>query len=454
MAKMRLKNFNFKFITLFILFFCLFCSFSTLNICFADNKNVVYSNVLDDLCKDESFNEADFPIVEDDYSLKVIQIAESSNNELFVYVYQPCGDLKEISASSINISVGIDESLNFVNYKLNLLNSSGVFFKYLVVDFKLKSDKLRYYEISSILRPYNENLDARVPDEYIIDEVSFDVGQQWSVISLNGQTFYECNNVETVTITDKFVGFVRYNNSSAWFASGACDSHFVAFSTSFNIDDLIEVDVYYQSTPICAEWVLLQNDWHYFKTDYYGVPRDCYTFVRKGDVSTNEPSWFFGQKFLRERIQTVEEFLSQDHVSDECKNSLSGKQWVLRFCETEYSISNRLYYWTNVDKVEILRLKFNKDGVSYNLGVVDNKQSGGDKPVNDGFNNSHISPWFRILLTVSFWVLLFAILIPFLPVLGQVIVWLFKAIFYIFKYVLIALWFLITLPFKIFKKDK
>ena len=37
-------------------------------------------------------------------------------------------------------------------------------------------------------------------------------------------------DIETITITDKFVGFVRYKDGFKLYV-GACDSHFVAFNT-------------------------------------------------------------------------------------------------------------------------------------------------------------------------------------------------------------------------------
>ncbi len=48
-----------------------------------------YTNVLDDLQQDGNFNEHDYLINEKDYSISVIQIAESTDGELFVYTYQP-----------------------------------------------------------------------------------------------------------------------------------------------------------------------------------------------------------------------------------------------------------------------------------------------------------------------------------------------------------------------------
>ena len=61
----------------------------------------VYSAVLDDLKKDTSFNTENYPTKADDYSLQIIQLAESSDKELFVYVYQPSGQTKNFTACSV-----------------------------------------------------------------------------------------------------------------------------------------------------------------------------------------------------------------------------------------------------------------------------------------------------------------------------------------------------------------
>ena len=64
-------------------------------------ESTSYSDVLDDLRKDENFSPGTYPTVADDYSLQVIQVAESTGKELFVYVYQPSGQTKDLKASSI-----------------------------------------------------------------------------------------------------------------------------------------------------------------------------------------------------------------------------------------------------------------------------------------------------------------------------------------------------------------
>ena len=92
----------------------------------ASAESTSHSNVLDDLGKDEKFNAADYPNNPNDYSLKVIQIAEGSNGELFIYVYQPSAATKPIVATSINISVEQDQK-NIRNYTLELVSSESVF---------------------------------------------------------------------------------------------------------------------------------------------------------------------------------------------------------------------------------------------------------------------------------------------------------------------------------------
>ena len=87
-------------------------------------EGIEYSDVLDDLQKDSSFQASYYPERVADYSLQIIQLAESVNRELFVYVYQPSGKSKDLKASSINISTTINDAISFMNYKLDYLNST------------------------------------------------------------------------------------------------------------------------------------------------------------------------------------------------------------------------------------------------------------------------------------------------------------------------------------------
>lgn len=52
-------------------------------------SETAYTSVMEDLQKDEMFSLADYPENDEDYSIQVEQIAEGTNNELFIYTYQP-----------------------------------------------------------------------------------------------------------------------------------------------------------------------------------------------------------------------------------------------------------------------------------------------------------------------------------------------------------------------------
>ena len=121
-----------------------------------------YSDVLDDLSKDRNFNVDDYPTNDNDTKLDVFQIAESTDGELLIYVYQPCALKYDLRASSINIARNKNntEDLSVPNYKLTFLDSTGVFYKYKVEGFALSSDTVRYYNIPNILRPHSYLLDG------------------------------------------------------------------------------------------------------------------------------------------------------------------------------------------------------------------------------------------------------------------------------------------------------
>lgn len=188
------------------------------------------SGVLEDLSKDASFNAANYPSNAKDYSLSVMQLAESTDKELFVYVYQPSGD--KVKASSINISTTINDDISFFNYSLELLNFEGTLFKYKVTGFEVKKDPVRYYAISSIYRPFDTGIGDKKSGNNTINEVNYAVNRQYCFGEINGKPYVNCIDIETIVVTDKFVGFVRYPDGFKLFTgAGACDSHFVAFNT-------------------------------------------------------------------------------------------------------------------------------------------------------------------------------------------------------------------------------
>ena len=93
------------------------------------------SGVLDDLKRDPDFKVEDYPENPDDHSVKVIQVAEGSNGELFVYVYRPEGT-SNVAHRADSINMSLQDPTNksvkpsYSRYLLTWLNSNGTLEKY------------------------------------------------------------------------------------------------------------------------------------------------------------------------------------------------------------------------------------------------------------------------------------------------------------------------------------
>ena len=419
----------------------------------AAEENKTASGVIEDLSKDASFNAANYPSNAKDYSLSVMQLAESTDKELFVYVYQPSGD--KVKASSINISTTINDEIRFFNYPLELLNFEGTLFKYKVTGFEVKKDPVRYYAISSIYRPFDAGIGDKKSGNNTINEVNYAVNRQYCFGEINGKPYVNCIDIETIVVTDKFVGFVRYPDGWKLFTgAGACDSHFVAFNTDKKIDKLFEADVYYTTQKVSYDFFTEDSP---FSIKFGDSKTDNYAYLKYTDKVEHTGGGFFAGTYKWDRIQSVDDFIKTEDrttvyygavlnskvsskLTDEALNELKGKKWVLRFTETSYDKSPRsgmgaaTYYHaetTMVGNVTILRLKFETDGITYNLGVIDNKQTGGTEPSNSTDIKVEPNATGKGIIYLILFVLLLVLLAPLLP------------------YVLNAVVFIVSLPIKL-----
>lgn len=438
-----------KVISLLFVFIAVFCTvFSAVQtpvIARAESNN--YSGVLDDLKKDKSFVESNYPLNSEDNSLQIIQLAESVDKELFVYVYQPSGQAKNLQASSINISTTINDDISFYNYKLECLNSKGVFYKYKVKDFTVKDDAVRYYAITSIYRPWNSTLDKDTGNDNTITEVEYNISRQYAFGEINGNPYVNCVDIETIVVTDKFVGFVRYENGFEFFPS-SCDSHFVAFNTDKPIDKLLEADVYYTTQEYYRSTMSFVGT-----EDHFEEKADKYAYLEYTQKVEHTGGGLFAGTYKWDRIQTVEDFIAGEEtknifhgavidvivateLTDSALNELKGKKWVLRFAETDYRLAYNpgatVVSSTIVGDVTILRLKFETDGITYNLGVIDNKQSGGTEPSNKTDVDVELNSRGKTILYLIMLILLLVLLAPILPYILKALIWIislpFKAI--------------------------
>lgn len=337
-----------------------------------------YSNVLDDLKIDPNFHAEDYPEISGDFSLQVIQLAESTDGELLVYVYQPSGQAARFEASSINISTETGDNPRWKNYGLKFIGAEGVFFKYSVINLKVKDTPSRCYDVSSIYRPFNAAYDKLTENK--VTDKAYAVGQLWTAKTENGKILYHMETRETIEIINPFSAYCRYDNGFKFYLD-KCDAHFIAFTTNRQIDKLMEADVSYHATEVSESFAMgisyntiINKEWDDIKT------------VKAGQKVATNPDGWFGKKYEWERIESAEEFIKKETLSDEAKKEISKCKYVLRFLETTYTqigdlkMKNETY--TRLTEVTILRLKFVTDGVTYNLGAVCNKINEMERPVN------------------------------------------------------------------------
>lgn len=401
-----------KLVLLLMLFVyvCIGCGFSTT--AFAESS---FSSVLEDLEQDPSFNAGNYPMRSSDKSLQVIQVAESTDDKLLIYVYQPSGPALNLVADSINMSTRPRNSLSDIrNYKLKLASKSGTLYKYIVEDFTVQDLEIRYYTITTIFRAFDKDLDEPVDGDNTVTYVEYPVGKEYTFGMLNGEYYVRVSDIETIEITSKFVGFVRYPDGFQLF-NAACDSHFVAFNTNRRIDQLLEAEVYYtyQSYSYSVAPVV-------GKTEHFGESISKNVLLKHDQDVDYTGGGLFAPSYSWERIQSIDEFISSvdvkqtvysgavldvsaaTNLTDQALKSLQGKQWVLRFAETSYEDSSYSgttnSFSTLVGDVSILRLKFETDGLVYNLGVVDNMQTGSNDPSNDTDIDVDVKNWWQLFL--------------------------------------------------------
>lgn len=340
-----------------------------------------YTSALADLQQDSEFNADEYPDKPNDYSIQVIQIAESTDKELFVYTYQPSQKTTYFVATDVNMSL-TDSVEGTELYNLTLLNCDGVFCKYKVNDLTVSDDTVRYYNITSIYREWQQGIDEETGNDNTKNEVAFAVGKLYKVTTENGEIVYRCENCKTVEIKNPYVGYIRYSQGYGWHKK-ACDSHYVAFSTNWKIDYLYEADLEYVTYAMKAF-----NDLP--DSSGFDQPISHHVFYTDKDrFDVTEKDWLFGPTTEYSRIKSAQDFLNEndENIRGGIQNVIKDKEWVLRFAETDYTSQKygsdvTITTYTYVTDVTILRLKFKSAGDVYNLGAVSPKITGNGLPSN------------------------------------------------------------------------
>ena len=333
-------------------------------------------------------------IYEASLKINLLDVIED-NNSLQLKVNIPLSLTGELQLTSVNISK--TEELNIKNYKLTLVEekSNEEFSIYLVKDFVLETSESRLYIIPSLFRTYNATIDGEQAEDQTITEKAIEVSAKYTFEDDDKGTKVTYSGIEVITVTNKYVGFVRYENGFLSLKS-SCDAHFIAFSTDLDIDKLLEADVYYTTQSYSyrkgGTIIITENE-------TYGDINENYVHLTNGETAEYLPGGWFSQYYSWYRITSVEDFISylkglnigvddNSQLDDETMKELLKNSWVLSFAETEYyeGIINTATATNGIDKtivgdVSILRLAFETVGQYYNLATTDDKVTGSEDPV-------------------------------------------------------------------------
>ena len=437
---------------------------------FADVER--YTSVTADLKTDAAFDPSTYPYKPDDYTVEVIQIAESDKGSLYVYTYQPSGAGSNVYATEISIATDIHKP-EWRLYPLTCVSAEQTLFKYVVDGITVSDASTRFYNISEILRPFIYGVDKGSENNNTVNEKAYKVGQQWTVITSSDGVYYSMTEIEVVTVTSQMIGFRRYSDGFQWSGTKSCDAHYMLFNCDHDIDKLISADVAFNTQEYGA---YKGKDVRYEEK----IARTAY--LRYDDEASNDGGGWFGKKEKWQRMASTSEFMQAVKLREDEQKIFRQYAWVLNFYETEYmceaggkdvligclvpfgfvlAIGNALSATgTIVSDVTLLRLEFEYDGRIYDLGVVSNKQTGSRNPTNGDFG---FFDWLADKLGIPVWaakalffgvlaLVVLAIALPVLslvfPVFGQVLKTVFGAIWTGVVWLLKGVLWLLLLPFK------
>lgn len=432
-----------------------------------------YTDVLADLCLADNFNALDYPQISDDYSIKVIQIAESQDRELFVYTYQPANVAYKYRAYGINMSLS-ENSDTTQFYSISLVSQNGVFCKYVIAGVTVGSEAERFYNLSSIQRKFISGVDKKPDNDNTLESIAFNIGKLYRVTVENGKLVYECKDLDTIEILNPFAGHLEYSEGFHFFPTW-CDAHFVAFSTKYQIDKLLKARVSF-SNVVAYYWST--NPSHIDIEDESSRIVNNSRTVTASETGSNHADGWFGVKRTWNRIQSTSDFIAKNDLTDSAIRGLSGTQWVLNFAE-----SGRMEFWgfypvmmkgkylpptpngagnylwvgyTKVYDVKVLSLTFESRGVVYNLGAVSNGVTGSKFASNNdtgpfNFLDWLIKNWKKILIGL---LVIFALIIlsPFMPLILNGISSALRVVWHVLVLFMQGVWCGVSAPFRLIKR--
>lgn len=443
-----------------LLFLFVVCSVYLFGFVLSANASEEYTPLLEELQSDPKFNMEDYPDKIEDYNLYVIQLAETISKELILYVYQPSHIKYDLQATKISLSYGFSKDgkgLSPTLYPLRLLDTDGVFDKYIVSNYKVPSDNHRYYNLVSIYRTFNDKLDKNTTDKFDFSDIAISVGQQWCTYNINDSVAYEMATFNTMKIDTIFNGDFTFkngfklNNLVGSFDKGNC--WFMCFNApDYAIKHIYDGDLSYTKQYVLEQWSLGNGT-----TITKREPEKTTITLTDEDIMTYKGDGLGAREYKWNKILSSTDFIQQVQgeenkivIPNDVKELIKQSEWVFTYAITETtSLSVETYTQLNyydIFDVGILKLHFmDTSGMTYDLGVV-NSLTNPDN-VSDGYGTTKIldtiTEFFQKLFAILGVVILVLVLMFFSNLLSPVITIL-KAIWNVIKYV-------ISLPVKFLK---
>ncbi len=427
--------------------------------------------VLRELQSDPNFDVENYPDNPKDYSLQVIQLAEDKDKEIYIYAYQPAHNSIDLLGTKVSISYGYSvdgAGLSPQVYDLELCSTSGVFDKYHVKGFTPSKDGDRYYNIVSIYREYNSVIDSS-DETFPTTDIAYSVGQQWYVYDLNDSRHYEMNTFNTMPVDTVFNGNLKLEDGFKWDEifgfDGLCDMWLYCFNAEdYKIQHIYDADLTYSSKDVVenARRNYAWEEWTY-TYDYSNEVYNKKISLKDTDVITYSGDGLFGRTFEWHKILSSEEFLQRIDelgvsITQEQRGKIESSQWVFTFLQTsrtefyppDYANLRHEFEYTDVYDVGLLRLHFQDfSGNKYDLGVV-NSLTDPDN-IADGTGNADFGTAIKLAFE-EFWENFIMVVGLMVGLIGIIILLNFVApVSTLLNYLIKAIAYVISLPFKFFK---
>ena len=438
-------------IVLFYIFLCLACMLVPvrLHVIAEDIPENEYSDVLEDLGADSAFNKTDYDNRISHPNTELIQIAESTDNQLFLYVHF-VGDIKPISKIVFNTETTF-EKIDYKSYSVECVSERDNFCKYLVKDFKTLANS-HIYSITRFDYPVDKPITGTQEQTY--DYIS--VNQYWTVTYDNGNVSYTCEYLETLVITDKVVlSHFQPRFDALDRPISTCTDFYIAFSTDIIMDNLLEVQIEYQKQKASYQTGKVFGDpYPEYPINEVVYADDTAEYTKDDGFSFLIFYWKFSeQHFKFSKISKPAEFREVSGLSVPKRSDDSEYDWVVTFYHDPKNWDGGLILDYEVPaNTTILRLKYVKDGVTYNVGVLDTRTTYHPPAPEKGFW-ARLWEWLQehweIVVIVVIFIVISIPLAPFYPIIFSGIFSAIKAVGHCLLWLLKGLWWLISAPFRL-----